>query len=448
MTTAKVLVVDDDQEMRNSLAHLLESAGYAVHLVKDAMDGFEAIQSFEPDVVISDVRMPGTDGLEFQKMVREVDHVPVILMSAHGDIPMAVSALQDGAYSFVEKPAEPRRMMSILKNAVRMKRLLDSTVFLQGRLAELTDLERILIGNSPEIVAVRDQIFDFAVSKANVLILGDTGTGKELVARALHDLGSASKAQFVPVNCAAIPPERFEETVFGTSEAPQGLMSTANKGTLFLDELSSMPLETQSKFLRTIETTTYQRIGEAQVQKVDLRVISAASRQITQHVNDKTFREDLLFRLNTLVIELPSLADRGEDVLVLFRHYTHHLSTLYELPAPKLTNDDIAALLSYDWPGNVRELQSVAERRVLAERRGGGSVRKAIARQTTPHRMPGTLREAVAAFEGELISRAIQDENGRMDDVAATLGIGRRTLNEKIVKLGIDKDALLSGKSL
>ena len=314
MTTAKVLVVDDDQEMRNSLAHLLESAGYVVHLAKDAMDGFEAIQSFEPDVVISDVRMPGTDGLEFQKMVREVDHVPVILMSAHGDIPMAVSALQDGAYSFVEKPAEPRRMMSILKNAVRMKRLLDSTVFLQGRLAELTDLERILIGNSPEIVAVRDQIFDFAVSKANVLILGDTGTGKELVARALHDLGSASKAQFVPVNCAAIPPERFEETVFGTCEAPRGLMSAANTGTLFLDELSSMPLETQSKFLRTIETMTYQRIGEAEVQKVDLRVISAASRQITQHGSDKTFREDLLFRLNTLVIELPSLADRGEAI--------------------------------------------------------------------------------------------------------------------------------------
>ena len=446
MTTAKVLVVDDDQEMRESLAHLLKSAGYQAHLAKDALDGLDAIQSFEPDVVLSDVRMPGMDGMEFQKKVRDMHHVPVILISAHGDIPMAVSALQDGAYSFVEKPAEPRRLMSIIKNAVRMKRLLDSTVFLQDRLAELTDLERILIGNSPQIAAVRDQIFDFAVSKANVLILGDTGTGKELVARALHDLGASSQAQFVPVNCAAIPPDRFEETVFGTNENPHGLMSAAHKGTLFLDELSSMPLETQSKFLRTIETTTYQRIGEAEMQTVDLRVISAASHHITQHLVDKTFREDLLFRLNTLVIELPSLADRGEDVLVLFRHYSHHLSALYDLPTPRLTNDDIAALMSYDWPGNVRELQSVAERRVLAERRGGGSVRTAIARQDTPQRMRGTLRDAVAGFESELISRAIQEESGRMDDVAASLGIGRRTLNEKIVKLGIDKDALLGGK--
>ena len=443
MNTGTVLVIDDDRDMRVSLAHLLQSAGYETIIATNGHEGLEALVKDAPDVILSDVRMPDMDGLEFQLKAREISNVPVVLISAHGDIPMAVGALQNGAYSFVEKPFEPRRLLSILKNAIRMKRLEDSTKLLQSRLAELTDLERIMIGNSVQISAVRGLIFDFAVSRANVLIFGETGTGKELVARALHDLGSSTSAPFVPINCAAIPPERFEETVFGTTQNPLGLMSQADGGTLFLDELGSMPYETQAKFLRVIETKQYQRIGETQIQTVEMRIISAASDKITQMVVDDTFREDLLFRLNTLDIALPCLADRGDDVLLLFHHYMQRLSQLYELPIPKLTNDDISALMSYDWPGNVRELQNVAERRVLAQRRGGGSVRNAIARQASLHPFPETLREAVATFERELISRAIQDENGRMDDVAAVLGIGRRTLNEKIVKLDLDKDALL-----
>lgn len=444
MTKAKILIVDDDREIRASLAHLLDTAGYDVAIASNGIDGLAALQTSKPDAILSDVRMPGMDGLEFQTKVRDISHVPVILISAHGDIPMAVAALQDCAYSFVEKPFEPRRLLGILKNAIRMKKLLDNTAVLQDRLVELADLERVLIGNSPQIITARDQIFDFAASKAKVLILGETGTGKELVARALHDLGRAAAARFVAINCAAIPPDRFEETVFGTATNPNCLLSDADGGTLFLDELGSMPFETQSKLLRAIETKRYQRVGESEVQEVDLRVISAASEDILKGVADKTFREDLLFRLNTLVIALPSLSDRGDDVLLLFRHYVERHAKLYELPAPDLTPDDIAALLSYHWPGNVRELQNVAERRVLAQKRGGGSVRRAIAFQSSHPAVPGTLREAVAAFERELISRALRDESGRMDDVAAVLGIGRRTLNEKIVKLGLDKDALLT----
>lgn len=445
MSTSTVLVVDDDLQMRVSLEHLLESAGYQVVLAKSGVEGLDEITKRAPDVVLSDVRMPEMDGLEFQRKVRSLSHVPVILISAHGDIPMAVSALQDGAYSFVEKPFEPRRLLAILKNAIRMKRLEDSTIALRNRLSELTDLEQILIGESAQISAVRDQIFDFALSGANVLISGETGTGKELVARALHDLGSAASAPFIAVNCATIPAEQFEKTIFGTSAYPNGLMSQADGGTLFLDELSSMPLETQAKFLRAIETKQYQRVGEVDVHQVEMRVVSATSDKRAQSNDATSFREDLLFRLNTLEIELPKLAARGADVLLLFRHYLSRLGQLYELPTPKLTNDDIAALMAYDWPGNVRELQNVAERRVLAEQRGGGSVRRAIARETEVHNFPGTLREAVATFEREVIGRAIQSEAGRMDDVAAVLGIGRRTLNEKVVKLGLDKEALLSG---
>jgi DNA-binding NtrC family response regulator len=444
MTKAKILVVDDDQEIRASLVHLLDSAGFEVTSANGGEEGLAALKTSHPDAILSDVRMPGMTGLEFQVKIRDISHVPVILISAHGDIPMAVAALQDGAYSFVEKPFEPRRLLSILKNAIRMKQLLDNTAVLQDRLVELADLERILIGNSPQISTARDQIFDFAASRANVLILGETGTGKELVARALHDLGRSAAAPFVAINCAAIPPERFEETVFGTAAQPNGLLSDADGGTLFLDELGSMPFESQSKLLRAIETKQYQRVGEVSIQEVDLRVISAGSEDILSGVDNKTFREDLLFRLNTLVIALPSLADRGEDVLLLFRHYVDRHSKLYELPSPKLTPDDIAALLSYHWPGNVRELQNVAERRVLAEKRGGGSVRRAIALQSSQPIVPDTLREAVAAFEKEMIARALRDQNGRMDEVAAVLGIGRRTLNDKIVKQGLDKDAVLT----
>ncbi len=443
MSSAKVLVVDDDRDMQSSLSHLLESAGYETIVVGSGQEGLNVILKKAPDVILSDVRMPEMDGLEFQIKVRDISNVPVILISAHGDIPMAVQALQDGAYSFVEKPFEPRRLLSILKNAVRMKRLEDNTVMLQDRLTALTDLERIMIGNSPQITAVRDLIFDFAPSNANVLIRGETGTGKELVARALHDLGTSSTAPFVPINCAAIPPEGFEEKVFGTKENHNCLMSQADGGTLFLDELESMPMESQAKMLRAIETKQYQRLGESDVQTVEMRVISAATGQINRQIEEKTFREDLLFRLNTLVIDLPSLADRGEDVLILFRHYAERLSQLYDLPTPRLTNDDISALIAFDWPGNVRELQNVAERRVLAERRGGGSVRQAIAGETPQAPVPDTLREAVAAFEREIISRAILTEKGRMDDAAASLGIGRRTLNEKIVKLGLKKEEIL-----
>ncbi|EBA04526.1 C4-dicarboxylate transport transcriptional regulatory protein DctD [Rhodobacterales bacterium HTCC2150] len=443
MSKGTVLVIDDDREMRVSLDHLLQSAGYDTVIAKNGQDGLDILYRNAPDVILSDVRMPVMDGLEFQRKAREISHIPVVLISAHGDIPMAVAALQDGAYSFIEKSFEPRRLLGILKNAIRMKRLEDSAKLLQNRLVELADLERVLIGNSAQIANVRDLIFDFSMSGANVLILGETGAGKELVARALHDLGQSPAAPFIAINCATIPPEQFEETVFGTIDNPRGLMNQANGGTLFLDELSSMPYQSQSKFLRAIETKQYQRVGETQIQTVELRVISAASQMITQLVADKTFREDLLFRLNTLEISLPRLKDRGEDVLLLFGHYLHRLSQLYELPAPKLTNDDISALIAYDWPGNVRELQNVAERRVLAQRRGGGSVRQAIAKQASSQAFPETLREAVAMFERELISRAIQNDDGRMDDVAASLGIGRRTLNEKIVKLGLDKDAIL-----
>ncbi|MEL7344683.1 MAG: sigma 54-interacting transcriptional regulator, partial [Pseudomonadota bacterium] len=241
---------------------------------------------------------------------------------------------------------------------------------------------------------------------------------------------------------AVIPAERFEESVFGTADKP-GLMRRADGGTLFLDELTAMPHDTQSKLLRAVETKTCEPIGGPPI-AVELRVISATSQDPSAHM-----RQDLLFRLNTLMIDLPSLAERGDDILLLYRHYQARYSALYEVPVSDLSPADASALLTHAWPGNVRELQNVAERHVLMLKRGGGTVPEAIQggegaglSNTMPAKLPDTLRGAVAVFERELIAKALLAHEGRMDDAASALGIGRRTLNEKIVKLGIAKDEL------
>ncbi|MEM8596092.1 MAG: sigma-54 dependent transcriptional regulator [Pseudomonadota bacterium] len=442
MSKGIVLVVDDDREMRVSLTHLLEKAGFASAVAKSGQEALDRLHAIAPDVVLCDVRMPGMDGMHFQRQAATLSSVPVVLFSAHGDIPLAVEAIQNGAYNFVEKPFEPRRLLTLLSNAIQLKRARAKAKQLEERLAALTDLEQILIGDSAGLVKARQNVLDFADSPANVMVIGQTGTGKELVARALHDLSKGPAAPFVAVNCAVIPPERFEESVYGTVDLPRGFMQRADGGTLFLDELTSMPLETQSKFLRVIEQRKCEPVGASAPVDVNFRLVSALSHPPEAAVASGMLRQDLLFRLNTLIIDLPPLAERGEDLLLIFRHYLKRLSMLYAVREPDLAPSDFSALLTHDWPGNVRELQSVAERFVLAAKRGTSSVTAALGAE--PVAVPITLREAVAAFERQLISQAISAQEGRMDDAAEVLGIGRRTLNEKVVKLGIDKADLLS----
>ena len=443
MNKGCVLVVDDDREMRVSLSHLLEKAGFSVHLAKNGQEALDRLVAVSPDVVLSDVRMPGMDGLEVQRRVSDLSSAPVVLFSAHGDIPLAVQAIQNGAYNFVEKPFDPRRLLTLLSNAIRLKRTQDSAAQLEQRLNALTDLEQILIGDSPRLVLARAKVLDFAASPANVMVTGPTGSGKELVARALHDLSKGPSAPFIAVNCAVIPPDHFEASVFGSSEAP-GLMQRADGGTLFLDELTSMPMETQSKFLRIIEQRQYQPQAGGPPIAVNLRLVSAMSQTPEDAVSLGRLRQDLLFRLNTLMIDLPPLCEREEDILLIFRHYLKRLSTLYSVKEPQLNAADFSSLMTHDWPGNIRELQSVAERMVLASKRGTASVAEAIGSET--EEMPTTLREAVSAFERQLIGQAVAEHQGRMDDAASALGIGRRTLNEKMVKLAIDKSEILPGE--
>lgn len=438
-----ILVVDDDKSMRQSLVDLLEAAGWQVDAVARATLVAARLNGNLPDVILSDVRMPGMTGIELLASLDPTTAPPLVLISAHGDIPMAVQAMQDGAYSFVEKPYEPRRLLSILSHAAEQRRMRQDNVRLKERLRRLSGLDRILLGQTGDVVRLRHDILDLAETSASVLITGATGTGKELVAHALHDLGTDGHAPFLALNCAALSPDTFEAEMFGVAEQSEGRLVSVSGGTLFLDEICSCPPAVQAKLLRVLEDRQVLPVGATQSVRTDFRVISATSEDVSQALHDGRLRQDLLFRVNTIVLELPSLGQRRDDIALLARHFLEHYAQLYELTAPELTQDDLAALLAHDWPGNVRELRNICERRVLASRRGAEAMSQAIMADQHLVDVPSSLREAVAAFERELIGKAIKAHEGRMDAAAESLGIGRRTLNEKIVKLGLDKDALL-----
>lgn len=438
-----VFVVDDDREMRESLTHLLTSSGWKVDAFAQAVGAIAAVDNLNPDVVLSDVRMPGVSGLDLLQTLNNSENPPVVLISAHGDIDMAVDSMQEGAYSFVEKPFDPRRLITILKHAAENHRLTKDTERLRHRLERLSGLDRTLLGNTASMRRLREDILDLADTDAPVMILGETGTGKELVARALHDLSPRISNPFVALNCATIPVQSFEEEMFGRSDGAKGTFARADHGTLFLDELGACPEPVQAKLLRVIETQEFTPVGGSNPIKVDIRILSASNENLNVAVAEKRFREDLFFRLNTLLLNLSPLRDRRDDVLLLFTHFLDNAASIYEVESPEMIAEDIAAMMTYDWPGNVRELRHAAERRVLLARRGRGSVAQAIHRDSELDDVPETLREAVAVFERQLIAQAIRANEGKMDVVAEALGIGRRTLNEKIVKLGLNKTDLL-----
>lgn len=439
----KIIIVEDDREMRHSLEHLLGRSGWEVNAFSDAKAALMRIGKLEPDVILSDVRMPGMTGLELLATLDKEVAPPLVLISAHGDISMAVQAMRDGAYSFLEKPFDPRQLLRVLRHAAETFRLLSTTKRLRSQLSALSGIDRVLLGNSQAMVALRDMVFEIAETEHSVLIQGETGTGKELIARALHSMGKRRDQIFISVNCANIPAKTVEQQMFGTADGQRGFFRKAEGGTIFLDEVAAFAPEAQAKLLRVLETGEMTPAGSDDVIKADVRIIAASNEILEEKVNSGSFRADFLYRLNTFQIDLPALKTRGEDVIMIFQHFIAQVAETYEIEPPELTAADTAMLLSYDWPGNIRELRHVAERRVLAARRGGGSIAAALRVEDADLEIPETLREAIAGFECTLICNAIKAHGGKMDAVAEALGIGRRTLNDKIVKLGIDKDLLL-----
>jgi DNA-binding NtrC family response regulator len=441
--TFRILIVEDDRAMRLSLIDLLESSGWCVEAQPRVERLAERLEAFQPDVILSDVRMPGISGLELLDSLDRDLSPPLVLISAHGDIAMAVDAMQRGAYSFVEKPYEPRRLLNILRHAADQHTMRRTTERLKSRLMQLSGLDRALLGETPETVALREEVLDLSQSAAAVMVQGETGTGKDLVARALHDLSGDAAGPFLALNCAALSVEGFEAEMFGAEGVANGRLQGADGGTLFLDEICSCPMPVQAKLLRVIEDKQVLPLGATAPVPLAFRVISATNEDPEQAVREGRLRADLLYRLNTTMIALPTLRQRRNDVMLLTARFLDEFARLYETRVPDLTPEDSAALLAHDWPGNVRELRSVCERRVLSARRGAGSMAQALRRDALADDVPDTLRAAVAAFERELIAKAITAHEGQMEAVAEALGIGRRTLNEKIVKLGLDKGALL-----
>lgn len=439
----RIMIVEDDKAMRLSLIDLLEAAGWQVEALPRAARVAERLAEFQPDVILSDVRMPGLSGLDLLASLDPELSPPLVLISAHGDIAMAVRAMQGGAYSFVEKPYEPRRLLNILQHALDQHRMKRTTQRLKQRLMQLSGLDRVLLGQTPETTALREEVLDLAQSGAAVLLQGETGTGKELVARALHDLGPDAEGPFLALNCAALSPDGFEAEMFGVHDGAKGRLAGVDGGTIFLDEVCSCPPIVQAKLLRVIEDKEVLPFGAEVPVPLTFRVISATNEDPDEAVANGRLRQDLLYRLNTTVIKLPTLRQRRDDVMLLAARFLEEFARIYETRVPDLSPEDTAALLAHDWPGNVRELRNVCERRVLAARRGAGSMAQALRTDPLGDDVPDTLREAVAAFERELIGKAITAHQGRMEAVAEALGIGRRTLNEKIVKLGLDKEALL-----
>ncbi|MEO0773628.1 MAG: sigma-54 dependent transcriptional regulator, partial [Pseudomonadota bacterium] len=424
MTPHRVLIIDDDQMMRNSLVDLVEAAGWTVKALARATEAARWITQFQPDVILSDLRMPEMSGLD---LLRSLDGgVPLVLISAHGDIPVAVDAMSAGAYSFVEKPYDPKRLLLILDHAAEQHQMRQSNLRLKDRLQELSGLDRMLVGQTPEIVDLRRTIAALADGPMPVLIRGETGTGKDLVARALHDTSSRCDGPYIAVNAAQI-------TVAQLPVVAQG----ASGGTLFLDEVCACPGDVQPALLRLIEAQEILPEGAALPEKVDLRIVSATNEDTAQAIAEGRLRADLMFRLEGFALALPPLRARLDDIPLLANRFLQDSAT-----ETQLVQDDLSHLMAHDWPGNVRELRNVMERFVLLSRMGEAKIKDAMSGAADYAATRPGLRESVAAFERQMIARALQDHGGRMDDTAETLGIGRRTLNEKIVKLGLDKDAL------
>jgi len=446
-TRRSVLIVDDDREIRDALAEFFGGAGWRAQVAASGADAMRALAADPPDIIISDMRMPRMSGLELHAEIKRfAPDLPVIIVTAHGDIPMAVEATRAGAAEFIEKPYDPEQLLDAAERCAAKGDLQRQNDRLRARLRKMAGLDAALMGESNAIRALREDVADVAATDASVLILGETGAGKELVARALHDMSQRAAGPFTPVNCGAIPDGLFESTMFGhlkgsftgASEGRPGAFRSADKGTLFLDELGACAPDHQAKLLRALEAREVTPVGASAPKAVDIRVISATNAELLTPGQPETFRSDLYYRVSTVILRVPPLRTRGEDVILLFAAFLEHFSKVYEIDPPEISDDDRTTLLSHHWPGNVRELRHVAERRALAARRGRGSVREALDSRASAS-CSAPLREQMDAYERMLLVEALERVEGTMDDVAQQLGIGRRTLNEKLVRHGISR---------
>ncbi|MBX3507221.1 sigma-54-dependent transcriptional regulator [Parvibaculum sp.] len=450
-----ILIVDDEADIRELVAGILNDEGYDTRSAGDSDKALAAIEARRPGLIILDIWLQGSklDGLELLDIIRERHpDLPVVVISGHGNIETAVSAIKKGAYDFIEKPFKTDRLILVVRRAIEAYRLRRENSELRLRAGDDTTL----VGVSPALSQVRQTVDKVAPTNSRVLIQGPSGSGKEVVARLLHERSRRAANAFVALNAANMAPERMETELFGTEESAAGprkvgVFEQAHGGTLFLDEVAEMPLETQSKILRVLVDQTFERVGGSARVKVDVRVVSSSSRDLLDEIAKGRFREDLYHRLNVVPIHVPPLAARREDIPLLVEHFMAQISRSTGLPPRRVSDDAMAALQAHDWPGNVRQLRNNIERLLILTSGDpsavvtadmlpaevGTSAQMSVNGSGGEHIMALPLREARETFEREYLMAQISRFGGNISRTAAFIGMERSALHRKLKSLGV-----------
>lgn len=442
MTEAlKVLIIEDDPDVALGCEQALQLEGIAAECVGSAEQARRRLGRDFRGVVVSDIRLPKMDGMSFLREILAIDpELPVVLITGHGDISMAVQAMKDGAHDFIQKPFAPEYLVEVVRRALEKRSLVLEVRDLRRQLEQRDQLEGRMIGRAPGMQKIRSMVACLADSAADVLIHGETGTGKELVARCLHEASARRNGNFVAINCGGLPETLFDSEIFGheagayTGAAKKriGKIEHASGGTLFLDEIESMPLAMQIKLLRVLQERTLERLGSNTLIPIDCRIVAATKTDLVELAARGGFRSDLYYRLSVATIDLPPLRERREDIPLLFEHFLLLAAARHQRPVPDTTPGRIRQLVGYGWPGNIRELRNVADRCVLGIESGSPPFGQAQADGPMP------LAETVEAFERGLIADALR-RHGSLARTADALGVAKTTLHDKIKKYGLDE---------
>ena len=441
---SQVMIIDDEADMRQSIAQFMSLSGFECETFENAAAALPRLTPDFDGVIISDIRMPGMDGMELLRRILAIDTaLPVIMITGHGDVQMAVEAMRIGAYDFIEKPFDPERLAELARRAGRTRKLMLDNRTLRRELSDGTVLLKKLIGASPAMVQLREDILDMAQADGPVLVRGETGTGKSIVAHALHACGPKQGKPFVALDCAGLNEADIIARLFGASEGngDETIFGQARSGTVCLENIEALGEQSQAHLLAAINA---QELGLANDQPIT-RVISTTTvrRGETGDQVEAALRPDLYFRLAGLTLDVPPLRDRGEDILTLFNKYAQRFAEEYGCAAPELSAGDAAVLLSADWSGNVRQIINLSERVVLQYRRGTDDVGTLLSQETGERsgavKEERPLKEHVEAFEKMLIENALRRHRGSIASVMEELSLPRRTLNEKMAKYALSR---------
>jgi two-component system C4-dicarboxylate transport response regulator DctD len=434
-----VLFVEDEEELRHATAQTLMLADIPAAILDKPELALAQISRGFPGVLVTDIRMPGNDGLWLMRKALEVDpEFPVILITGHGDVNLAVQSMREGAYDFIEKPFAPSRLVTTIQRALEKRRLTIENRALKREVGGRDKLEARLIGRSDAMVDLRKQVRTIAATDADVLITGATGTGKDVTAHALHDLSARGPHPFVHINCAALPVDLVESELFGheagafpgAMRARFGKFEFARQGTVFLDEIDSLPVAVQAKLLHAIQERQITRLGANDPVALDIRIIAAAKTDLAAAVDAGSFRADLLYRLNVVTLHVPPLSARRDDIPSLFLNLAAQAAARYSKQLDDIPAAILSQMATQDWPGNVRELRNAADRFVLGLDPTSAPTRSDI---------PETLAQKVAEHEKSLILAALTAQDGSLKQTYEALGLSRKALYEKMQKYGISK---------